>query len=89
MTNAFKSNSCKPWDEAQVAQLRALVAGGASPVRAAAALKRAQSSVQAKARKLGTPFIGSRQAKRLRNAKIAAAEQRLARPGTDAVSRTP
>ncbi|NVN84886.1 MAG: hypothetical protein HXX15_02245 [Rhodopseudomonas sp.] len=86
MMNQFKSNSCKPWDDEQVAQLKALVATGASPIRAAAALKRAQSSVLVKARKLGTPFMGSREAKRLRNAKIAAAEQRLAGTGTDAVT---
>ncbi|KIZ39232.1 MULTISPECIES: hypothetical protein [Rhodopseudomonas] len=75
MAISGKTNSCKVWDDQQIEQLKELVASGASPIRAAAALKRAQSSVQAKARKLGTPFMGSREAKRLRNAKIAAAEQ--------------
>jgi hypothetical protein len=73
------TNSCKPWDDEQVERLKALIASGASPARAAAALRRAQTSVQVKARKLGTPFMGSREAKKLRNAKIAAAENQLAR----------
>jgi hypothetical protein len=73
------TNSCKPWNDEQVERLKALIASGASPARAAAALKRAQTSVQVKARKLGTPFIGSREAKKRRNAKIAAAENLLAR----------
>jgi hypothetical protein len=73
------TNSCKPWDDEQVERLKALIASGASPVRAAAALKRAQTSVQVKARKLGTPFMGSREAKKIRNAKIAAAEKQMVR----------
>jgi len=77
MSFSSHTNSCKSWDDEQIARLKALVASGASPIRAAAALKRAQSSVKAKARKLGMPFVGSREAKRLRNAKIAAAEQQL------------
>jgi hypothetical protein len=69
------SNSCKPWDDQQVERLKTLVASGASPFKAAAALKRAQTSVQVKARKLGTPFITNRVAKRLRNSKMAMAER--------------
>ncbi len=77
------TNSCKPWDDEQVERLKELIAGGASPIRAAAALKRARTSVQVKARKLGMPFMASRESKKLRNAKIAEAEkqQGVIRPG--------
>lgn len=44
------------WTEEQETLLIALVADGASPVRAAAALKRNIKAVQAKARSLGKPF---------------------------------
>lgn len=74
MPMSAKSNACRPWDDEQVERLKELISSGASAVRAAAALKRARSSVQVKARKLGMPFMASRDAKRLRDAKIAAAE---------------
>ncbi|ABE41020.1 hypothetical protein [Rhodopseudomonas pseudopalustris] len=74
MPMSTKTNACRPWDDEQVERLKELIASGASAVRAAAALKRARSSVQVKARKLGMPFMASRDAKRLRDAKIAAAE---------------
>lgn len=77
------TNSCKPWDDEQVERLKVLIASGASPVRAAAALKRAQTSVQVKARKLGMPFVGIRVARKIRNAKIAAAEHQLTQIRTD------
>jgi GcrA cell cycle regulator len=77
MPNLIRTNSCRPWDDEQISRLKELIESGASAVRAAAALKRARSSVQVKARKLGMPFMASRDAKRLRNAKIAAAESRL------------
>jgi hypothetical protein len=76
MPMSTNSNACRPWDDEQVERLKELIASGASAVRAAAALKRARSSVQVKARKLGMPFMASRDAKRLRDAKIAAAESR-------------
>lgn len=79
MPMSVKNNACRPWDDEQVERLKELIASGASAVRAAAALKRARSSVQVKARKLGMPFMASRDAKRIRNAKIAEAESRLAR----------
>ncbi|WP_322514072.1 hypothetical protein SR870_13520 [Rhodopseudomonas palustris] len=71
-----KTNACRPWDDEQVERLKELIASGASAVRAAAALKRARSSVQVKARKIGMPFMASREAKRLRDAKIAEAESK-------------
>ncbi|KPG00087.1 hypothetical protein IP86_07570 [Rhodopseudomonas sp. AAP120] len=74
MPMSAKTNACRPWDDEQVERLKELIASGASAVRAAAALKRARSSVQVKARKLGMPFMASRDVKRLRDAKIAAAE---------------
>ncbi|ABD08740.1 conserved hypothetical protein [Rhodopseudomonas palustris HaA2] len=76
MPISTKSNACRPWDDEQVQRLKELIASGASAVRAAAALKRARSSVQVKARKIGMPFMASRDAKRLRDAKIAEAESR-------------
>ncbi|MGP9810517.1 hypothetical protein ACTZWT_03280 [Rhodopseudomonas sp. NSM] len=76
MPMSTKTNACRPWDDEQVQRLKELIASGASAVRAAAALKRARSSVQVKARKIGMPFMASRDAKRLRDAKIAEAENR-------------
>ncbi|WP_022721362.1 hypothetical protein [Rhodopseudomonas sp. B29] len=85
MPNSIRTNACRPWDDEQVARLKELIESGASAVRAAAALKRARSSVQVKARKLGMPFMASRDAKRLRNARIAEAE---ARPLTSSAVRS-
>lgn len=88
MPNSSRTNSCRPWDDEQVSRLKEMIESGASAVRAAAALKRARSSVQVKARKLGMPFMASRDAKRLRNAKIAAAESRLS-PAATATTAAP
>ena len=44
------------WTEADLDRLKVLVAAGASPHRAAVAMKRSVQSVQNKARDFGTPF---------------------------------
>lgn len=46
----------RPWTPDQVELLKSLLAGGASAVRAAAALNRSIISVQGKAREIGRPF---------------------------------
>lgn len=46
----------KHWTPEEDARLKALVAKGASILRAAAALKRRQGVVRERARKLGCPF---------------------------------
>jgi hypothetical protein len=50
----LKSN--RPWTEAEDERLKALVAKGASVIRAAGALNRKIISVRARARLLGFPF---------------------------------
>jgi hypothetical protein len=64
------------WDDEQVERLKQMAAGGASMLRISAALRRNTTSVQVKARKLGIPFVGMREAKKLRDAKIAEAEKK-------------
>jgi len=44
------------WSDGDVGRLRALVASGVSPLRAAVMLKRTTMSVQSKARLVGPPF---------------------------------
>ena len=61
------------WAEQDVEHLKRLVAGGVSPLRAAAALKRSIVSVKAKARLLKTPFLTDRDARKLREARYVAA----------------
>lgn len=51
---------------AQIEELRQLVEAGASPVKAAARLKRSILSVQIKAKDLGYPFADKRVVKRRR-----------------------
>jgi hypothetical protein len=63
----------KAWDDQQVARLKQLIASGASPFRAAAALGRSETSVKVKARALGTPFPTRREARRRMQEKFAAA----------------
>jgi GcrA cell cycle regulator len=46
----------KPWTPQENERLKALVASGASVVRAAAALERKMHNVRNQARRLGTPF---------------------------------
>jgi GcrA cell cycle regulator len=66
------------WDEEQIERLKQMASSGASILRISAALRRNVTSVQVKARKLGIPFVGMREAKRIRDAKIAEAEKKLA-----------
>jgi hypothetical protein len=46
----------KVWSESDAEQLRALIASGASALRASVALKRSLSVIKLKARELGVPF---------------------------------
>ena len=46
----------RPWTDEEIETLKALVAKGASPLKAAAALKRGLDSVKQKAKLVGTPF---------------------------------
>ncbi len=78
--NIMKSS--RPWDDEQLTRLKQLIAGGASVLRAAAALRRSQTSVQIQARKLGTPFPTMLEARRLRAAKEADALQKVERSWT-------
>ena len=65
----------RAWDKEQIDRLKQLVTAGVSLARAAVMLKRTQVSAQTQARKVGTPFPTARNVKKLRDAKIAAAEQ--------------
>ena len=67
------------WDDGQIARLKKLLENGSSIVRAAAALGRTSNSIQTKARIMGFPYINARDAKRVRNAKIEAAQKLLER----------
>jgi hypothetical protein len=53
----------RPWTEDQINLLKEMVKNGASPVRAAAALKRSLVSVKSRARSLGTRFLLTRKQK--------------------------
>jgi hypothetical protein len=53
-----------PWTESDNERLKAMVAQGASLLRAAAAFRRTIVSVQSQARKLGTPFPYRRDARK-------------------------
>ena len=46
----------KVWSESDAERLRALIASGASAIRASVALKRSLSVTKLKARELGVPF---------------------------------
>jgi hypothetical protein len=61
------------WTEGEIRLLKEFVRTGATPLRAAAALKRTMVSVKAKARLLGTPFPTVNQFKKTRAAKYEAA----------------
>jgi hypothetical protein len=67
----------RPWSDDDIAQLKRLQASGASPVRAAIALKRSIQYVKEKARALGLPFITMRE-RRKRQAGREAAERMAA-----------
>jgi hypothetical protein len=64
----------RPWSDDDVAQLKRLQASGASPVRAAIALKRSRQYVMDKARGLGLQFMTMRE-RRKRQASREAAER--------------
>jgi GcrA cell cycle regulator len=55
------------WTEDDLKKLERMLDGGASAVRAAAALKRGIRSVQIQAVKLGKPFLSTRAARRKMN----------------------
>lgn len=67
------------WTEAECERLVDLIKSGCSVARAAVIFKRSISSVQNRARKLGTPFPKLREVKKLRLDKIEAAERELQR----------
>ena len=67
----------KAWSDEECARLSAMVLAGASVSRCSAAFNRPTNSVRNQARRLGTPFPGSRAAKAVKMAKIAAAEKSL------------
>jgi hypothetical protein len=50
------------WTPEEIERLKALTESGATVTRAAGALKRSTSGVQAMARKLGKPLVGPREA---------------------------
>jgi GcrA cell cycle regulator len=54
----------RPWTDEEEERLKALVAQGASIVRAAAALRRREVVVRERARKLGCPFPTLRSARK-------------------------
>ena len=67
----------RAWTPEQIEQLKALLRGGASAVRAAAALNRSVISVQGKARELGSPFPHKRKVKAERLSREALARAQL------------
>lgn len=64
-----------PWGERDDETLKQLVLAGATPIRAAAFLKRSIISVKSKARRLKTPFPTEQAARRRRNEKFQAAKR--------------
>jgi hypothetical protein len=70
----------KAWSEEECTRLQQMVLAGASVSRCSAAFNRPTNSVRNQARRLGTPFAGSRATKAVKMAKIAAAEKLLS-PG--------
>ena len=71
----------KAWSPEECARLQQLVLSGASVTRCSAAFNRPTNSVRNQARRLGTPFPGTRATKAIKMAKITAAEKHLP-PGT-------
>jgi GcrA cell cycle regulator len=67
------------WSDAELNRLAELAASGATPLRAAAALKRNLSSCKNQARKLGIPFTPVWKMRKAIREKCAAAEKQLAR----------
>lgn len=54
----------KPWTDADSARLKALVASGGSVIRAAAMFDRSIVNIREQARKLGTPFPTTKEARK-------------------------
>ena len=67
------------WSDEELKRLAELAASGATPLRAAAALKRNLLSCKNQARKLGTPFMPVWKMRKAIREKCAAAEKELAR----------
>lgn len=67
----------RTWMPSQIEELRNLIAAGASPVKAAARLKRSTVSVQIKAKDLGCPFTDKRVLKRRRLMREAEVRRKL------------
>jgi GcrA cell cycle regulator len=67
------------WSDEDLKLLAELAASGATPLRAAAALKRNLLSCKNQARKLGTPFTPVWKMRKAIREKCAAAEKELAR----------
>ncbi|CAN5261070.1 hypothetical protein BH11PSE4_BH11PSE4_24690 [soil metagenome] len=67
----------KAWTDEECARLIDMVKAGASVSRCSAAFNRPTNSVRNQARRLGTPFPGSRATKAIKMAKINAAEKHL------------
>jgi hypothetical protein len=66
------------WSDAELKRLAEIVASGATPLRAAAALKRNLLSCKNQARKLGTPFTPLWKIRKAIREKCEAAEKDLA-----------
>jgi hypothetical protein len=71
LTAHTRRPNVKPWIAEDVAKLEKLLDGGATAVRAAAALSRTIVSVQTKARQIGRQFPDKRAIKKARLAKEA------------------
>jgi hypothetical protein len=67
----------RAWTDEECARLQQMVQSGASVSRCSAAFNRPTNSVRNQARRLGTPFAGSRATKAVKMAKINAAEKSL------------
>lgn len=70
----------KEWTEDQIRRLKRLRELGASPARAAVALKWSQGAVRAKARELGIPFRSWRSQRAEQRTKEAAARAKAGLP---------
>jgi hypothetical protein len=64
----------REWNTEEIDKLKSLVMAGATPARAAVALRRSRGSVQNKAREIGVPFPHTVQARMERQARYLAAK---------------
>lgn len=67
----------RSWTSEHIEELRRLVENGASPLRAAARLRRTATSVQIKAKESGFPFLDKRIVKRQQRTREAEARREL------------